>query len=88
MTTVKKERIGSIDLLRGIIMVFMALDHCRNFFHIQANIDDPLNMATTTPFLFFTRWITHVYAPIFIFLSGVSAWLQSGRKTKKELGRF
>ena len=88
MATVKKERIGSIDLLRGIIMVIMALDHSRDFFHIQANIDDPLNMATTTPFLFFTRWITHLCAPTFIFLAGVSAWLQSGRKTKKELSSF
>jgi len=69
-------------------MVIMALDHCRDFFHIQANIDDPLNMATTTPFLFFTRWVTHLCAPTFIFLSGVSAWLQSGRKSKKELSIF
>jgi len=69
-------------------MVIMALDHTRDYFHIQANIDDPLNMATTTPFLFFTRWITHLCAPTFIFLSGVSAWLQSGRKTTKELSFF
>ncbi len=83
-----KQRIQSIDLLRGIIMIIMALDHSRDFFHRLANLDDPLNLATTTPFLFFTRWITHFCAPIFLFLSGVSAWLQSGRKTKKELSRF
>ncbi|MEP6674752.1 MAG: heparan-alpha-glucosaminide N-acetyltransferase domain-containing protein [Ferruginibacter sp.] len=88
MTTLNKNRIQSIDLLRGIIMIIMALDHTRDFFHIQANLDDPLNLATTTPVLFFTRWITHFCAPIFLFLSGVSAWLQTGRKTKKELSQF
>ncbi|HET9055048.1 MAG TPA: heparan-alpha-glucosaminide N-acetyltransferase domain-containing protein, partial [Cyclobacteriaceae bacterium] len=55
---------------------------------IGANVDDPLNLATTTPLLFFTRWITHFCAPVFIFLSGTSIYLQSQRKTKKELGVF
>lgn len=88
MATLKKNRIESIDLLRGIIMIIMALDHCRDYFHSAALVEDPLNLATTTPFLFFTRWITHFCAPIFLFLSGTSAWLQSGRKTKAELSRF
>ena len=88
ITTLKKSRIQSIDMLRGIIMIIMALDHSRDYFHHSALVDDPLNLATTTPFLFFTRWITHFCAPIFLFLSGTSAWLQSGRKTKKELSRF
>jgi uncharacterized membrane protein len=88
MTTLKKSRIQSIDLLRGIIMIIMALDHCRDYFHSAALVDDPLNLATTSPFLYFTRWITHFCAPIFLFLSGTSAWLQSGRKTKKELSQF
>jgi uncharacterized membrane protein len=88
MTTIKKNRIESIDLLRGIIMVIMALDHSRDYFHSAALIEDPLNLATTTPFLYFSRWITHFCAPIFLFLSGVSAWLQSGRKTTKELSQF
>ena len=69
-------------------MVIMALDHARDFFHISAGIDDPLNLATTTPLLYFTRWITHFCAPIFIFLSGTSIYLQSLRKTKKELSSF
>jgi uncharacterized membrane protein len=55
--TNSKKRIDSIDLLRGIIMVIMALDHSRDFFHQAAFSDDPLNLATTTPFLYFTRWI-------------------------------
>jgi uncharacterized membrane protein len=86
--TASQKRIESIDLLRGIVMVLMALDHTRDYFHIAANTDDPLNLATTTPILFFTRWITHFCAPIFVFLSGTSIYLQSLRKTKKELSGF
>lgn len=68
-------------------MVFMALDHSREFFgdlRLQ-----PENLATTTPILFFTRWITHFCAPTFIFLAGVSAWFY-GRKVqdKRKLARF
>jgi uncharacterized membrane protein len=83
-----QKRIESIDVLRGIVMVIMALDHVRDYFHVSANIDNPLNLATTTPLLFFTRWITHFCAPIFVFLSGTSIYLQSLRKTKKELSAF
>ena len=85
---INKKRIESIDILRGIAMVIMALDHVRDYFHITANTDDPLNLDTTTPALFFTRWITHFCAPIFVFLSGTSIYLQSLRKTKKELSAF
>ena len=81
-------RINSIDLLRGIVMIIMALDHTRDYFHTQAFLDDPLNLQTTTPALFATRWITHLCAPTFVFLSGTSAFLQSLRKTKKELSMF
>ncbi len=86
LTTSK--RIESIDIVRGLAMVIMALDHVRDYFHITANIDDPLNLDTTTPLLFFTRWITHFCAPVFVFLSGTSIYLQSLRKTKKELSAF
>ncbi|NCU04850.1 MAG: DUF1624 domain-containing protein [Chitinophagaceae bacterium] len=82
------KRIESIDLLRGIVMIIMALDHTRDFFHREAFTGDPLNPATTTAALYFTRWITHFCAPTFVFLSGVSAWLQSKRKTTKELSGF
>ncbi|MEO5946255.1 MAG: heparan-alpha-glucosaminide N-acetyltransferase domain-containing protein [Chitinophagaceae bacterium] len=82
------KRIESIDIIRGIAMVIMALDHTRDYFHISANLDDPLNLDTTSPALFFTRWITHFCAPIFVFLSGTSIYLQSLRKTKKELSAF
>lgn len=87
-TPLAKNRIESIDMVRGIAMVIMALDHVRDYFHIGANLDDPLNLATTTPLLFLTRWVTHFCAPTFIFLSGTSIYLQSLRKTKKELGIF
>lgn len=82
------KRIESIDIVRGLAMVIMALDHVRDFFHISANTGDPLDLASTTPVLYATRWITHFCAPIFVFLSGASIYLQSLRKTKKELSAF
>lgn len=88
MDALKKNRIESIDVLRGLVMIIMALDHVRDYFHIGANTDDPLNLATTTHALYFTRWITHFCAPVFVFLSGTSIYLQSLRKTKKELSLF
>ena len=83
-----KQRIHSIDILRGIVMLIMALDHVRDFFHIHGMDDTPTNLATTTPLLFFTRWITHFCAPVFVFLSGVSAFIAGQKKTKKELSMF
>lgn len=70
-------RIVAIDLARGLVMILMALDHTRDYLH-QADFD-PLDLARTTPALFFTRWITHFCAPLFIFLSGVSAYLSLQR---------
>jgi uncharacterized membrane protein len=84
----KTIRVESIDLLRGLIMIIMALDHVRDYFHAAAFTDDPLNLATTTPILYFTRWITHFCAPLFMFLSGTSAFLVGTRKGKKALSRF
>lgn len=88
MQLTNSKRIQSIDILRGIVMIIMALDHTRDFFHNDALIHDPLDLTTTTPILFFTRWITHFCAPIFVFLSGISAALSSRRKTKKEASGF
>jgi uncharacterized membrane protein len=81
-----KERIHSIDIVRGLIMIVMTLDHTRDFLHFPGN--PPLNMQTTTVVLFFTRWITHFCAPGFVFLSGVSAYLAGQRRTKTELSIF
>ena len=82
------KRIESVDILRGIVMVIMALDHVRDFFHVTANTADPLQVPSDSPILFFTRWITHFCAPTFVFLSGVSIYLQSLRKNRKELSSF
>src|SRR6185436_3229711 len=83
-------RIDSIDLLRGIVMVIMMLDHVRDFVHSSAvHGIDPTDLATTTPALFFTRWITHFCAPLFVFLAGTGAYLQFARgKSKRELSKF
>ncbi|MEX6690590.1 heparan-alpha-glucosaminide N-acetyltransferase domain-containing protein [Danxiaibacter flavus] len=86
--TALKYRIQSVDILRGIIMIIMALDHVRDFFHIHGMDGDPTDMATTTPLLFFTRWVTHFCAPTFVFLSGISAYLSGLKKTKAELRSF
>ncbi len=86
--TVSRNRIYSIDILRGLVMMIMALDHVRDYLHITAATDSPTNLATTTPALFFTRWITHFCAPIFVFLAGCSAYLSGRRKTTRELGQF
>ncbi|WP_295721964.1 heparan-alpha-glucosaminide N-acetyltransferase domain-containing protein [Mucilaginibacter sp.] len=83
---VTKYRIDSIDILRGLIMLIMALDHTRDFFHTFS--PKPTDLATTTPILFFTRWITHFCAAIFVFLSGLSANLAGTRRTKKQLSGF
>jgi uncharacterized membrane protein len=83
-----KTRIVSVDVVRGIVMVVMALDHVRDYFHITANTNNPLDLDTTTSALFFTRWITHFCAPVFVFLSGTSIYLQGLQRTKKELAIF
>jgi len=90
-----RHRIQSIDILRGLVMVIMALDHVRDFF-FKAVIDggggslatSPTDLDTTTPALFFTRWITHFCAPIFVFLAGTSAYLITQKKSKKEVSEF
>jgi uncharacterized membrane protein len=86
--TVKSRRVESIDLLRGIVMIIMALDHVRDYFHYDAFLYDPTDLSKTNVFLFFTRFITHYCAPVFVFLAGVSAYLYGSKKDKKELSVF
>lgn len=83
-----KSRIESIDILRGVVMVLMALDHCREYFHLGAFVSDPTDLAITTPILFFTRFITYYCAPIFVFLAGTSSFLYGSNKTKQDLSLF
>ncbi len=73
------KRIASIDYMRGIVMMIMALDHVRDMLHSTSITQQPTDLATTTPVLFFTRWITHLCAPTFVFLSGASAFMSMKR---------
>jgi uncharacterized membrane protein len=85
---VKSGRIESIDLLRGTVMIIMALDHVRDYFHNSAFLYSPEDLNHTNIILFFTRWITHFCAPVFVFLAGISAYVYGTHKTKKELSLF
>jgi uncharacterized membrane protein len=85
----RNKRIDSIDLLRGIVMVIMMLDHTRDFVHSGGLLFDPTDLTKTTVTLFLTRWITHYCAPVFVFLAGTGAYLQLARgKSKRELSQF
>jgi uncharacterized membrane protein len=82
-------RLTAVDALRGAVMVIMALDHTREFFHAGAMSFSAEDLARTTPILFLTRWITHICAPTFVFLAGVGAFLRLQRDGSKDrLSRF
>jgi uncharacterized membrane protein len=83
--TVKRARLESVDVVRGVIMIIMALDHTRDFFGAPGS---PTNLATASIALFFTRWITNICAPVFFLLTGTGAWLSLRKRTKPELSRF
>jgi len=83
---VSRSRVESIDVLRGLVMILMALDHTRDFF--GATAISPTDLTRTTAALFFTRWITHICAPVFFLLTGTSAYLTLGRRSVPQLSRL
>src|SRR6186997_2032630 len=80
-------RLSSIDMLRGLAIVIMAIDHVRDFFMVGGEID-PMANPNIGAALFFTRWITHFCAPVFVFLAGTSSGLMRARRSPASLGAF
>jgi uncharacterized membrane protein len=75
IATTTRSRVASIDVMRGLVIVLMLVDHVRERFFLHIPISDPMNVVTTTPDLFFTRLVAHLCAPTFVFLTGLGAWL-------------
>src|SRR5215467_11157491 len=88
LKAIKTARVESIDLLRGTVIIIMALDHVRDYFHGSAYLFDPTDLHHTSIAIFFTRWITHFCAPVFTFLAGTGARLSGLKRSKKELSFF
>src|SRR5271165_1591298 len=87
--TAAQTRVQSIDILRGAIMIIMALDHTRDFLHSAALSFSPEDLSRTTAAIFFTRWITHFCAPVFMLTAGLGAFLRAQRRgSTNELSRF
>ena len=87
----RRGRLMSVDTLRGLVMIVMALDHVRDFIHRGAMSGaSPTDLATTAPMLFLTRWVTHFCAPVFMLTAGLGArfYLRNGERTKGQLSRF
>ncbi len=72
---IQRNRIRSIDMMRGLVMLIMLIDHVRERFFLHLQVSDPMDIDTTSPALFFTRLAAHYCAPTFVFLTGLSAWL-------------
>jgi uncharacterized membrane protein len=84
-----RPRVSSVDALRGFVMIVMALDHVREYFHAGAQQFPPEDLTRTTAILFLTRWVTHICAPVFVFTAGLGAffWMSRGR-TAADLASF
>jgi uncharacterized membrane protein len=88
-TSATRSRVQAVDIVRGLVIVVMALDHTRDFVHAAAMAFQPENLAQSTPAIFLTRWITHFCAPFFMFSAGIGAFLRFERGgTRSELSRF
>ena len=85
-STSSRARLESIDVVRGVIMILMAIDHTRDFFGIPGQ--NPTDLSSATAALFLTRWITHFCAPVFFLLTGTGAYLSLRRRSPRELSWF
>jgi uncharacterized membrane protein len=84
-----RSRVQSVDALRGLVMIIMALDHVRDFFHAGAMLFQPDDLTRTNTVLFFTRWVTHICAPVFMFTAGLGAYFFGQRaQSKRRLSHF
>jgi uncharacterized membrane protein len=81
-----RERLPSIDAVRGAVMVVMALDHARDL--LCSPRPSPTDLSSASAVLFLTRWVTHFCAPVFVFLAGTGAYLQGARTGRAPLARF
>jgi uncharacterized membrane protein len=88
VVTTAGSRVASVDLLRGLVMIIMALDHVRSYLNFDSLIFSPTDMERTTPALFFMRIVTHLCAPTFIFLAGTSVFFVAQRKSLKDTSFF
>ena len=84
----RRDRLASVDALRGGVMIIMALDHVRDFVHRGAMSQSPTDLTTTTTVLFMTRWITHFCAPVFMLTAGLGAYFYLRGRTTGQLSRF
>lgn len=84
--TKNRTRLEAVDVLRGVIMILMALDHTRDFFGIPGQ--NPTDLASASAALFLTRWITHFCAPVFFLLTGTGSYLALRRRSRAELSWF
>jgi len=85
---IRAYRYPAIDLLRGLVIILMAIDHVRDYFHLASSSGDPMTAGEIDFELYITRWITHFCAPVFVFLAGTSAGLMATRKSSNELAQF
>lgn len=81
-------RLSSIDSTRGLVMILMLLDHVREFFFYHAQLSDPVDLTTATPGLFFSRLCAHLCAPVFVLLTGTSAWIYQSKTSQKDTSVF
>ena len=81
-------RMLAIDALRGFVMLLMLIDHVRETFLLHRQVTDPIDALSVTPDLYFTRMLSEICAPAFIFLTGLSAWLYSQKHSARETSVF